>query len=235
MQISTLAELDFADAREVLKGHIPEETPPVKICVGFHQGQAHSSWFAAEFQSADSEHNRIQLFHSWDSAAYALLHEYVHYLRRNDTLSSPFCVEAVTEEISTFECENRLSRLVTYSAETIDAFQDLGVWDYEHDCLNSRSYEMITTASYYLGYMPDTYISIAKYAVSHPEKMTWNYLSYDEGSCLAWYMTKLFGRDAVLSCSSKEDLDQLIGKPVDEFYNECCEWLLDQRELYGWG
>ena len=235
LKFAVLARLDFADAREFLKGHIPEETPPVKICVGFHQGLADASWFSAEFQYADNDHNRIQLYHSWDAAAYSLLHEYVHYLRREETLRSSFCVEAITEEISTFECENRLSRLQSYSPQAVREFRALGLWNEELDCLDIKGYEMLSAASYYLGYSTGTYLSIARYAVSHPEKMSWNYLSYDEGACMARYMMELYGKDALLSCSTKEDLDQLIGKPVDEFYNEFGEWLLDQCALGGLG
>ena len=235
LQFSELAEQDFADARAFLQGHIPDDTPPVKICVGFHRGNVNTSWIAAEFQYADDDHNRIQLYHGWDEAAYSLLHEYVHYLRRGSALRAPFCVEAVTEEISTFECENGLRRLQSHSPQDVRDFRSLGLWDRDHDCLNMRNSEMLTAASYYLGLLPGSYLSVAGYAVSHPDKMSWNYLSYEEGSCMAWYMMGLYGKDAVLSCRTKEDLDLLIGKPVDEFYNEFGAWLLEQRAVYGWG
>ena len=234
LEFAALAEQDFADAREFLKGHIPDETPPVKICVGFDQGNSISSWFSAQFQYADDSHNRIQLYHDWDAAAYSLLHEYVHYLRREDKLPSAFCTEAITEEISTFECENRLRRLSGYDRENKEFHRDYGTWDEENDCVNYRNYEMLIAANYYLGYS-ETYLSIAQYAVSHPEKMSWNYLSYQEGACMARYMMELYGRDALLDCSANADLDALIGKPVDTFYREFGSWLLAQRAVYGWG
>ncbi|MBR0039993.1 MAG: hypothetical protein IJP64_01285 [Oscillospiraceae bacterium] len=231
LRFAPLAERDFADAREYLKDHLPEDNPPVKICVGFHQGNVTTSWFSAEFQYADNDHNRIQLYHDWDSAAYSLLHEYVHYLRREESLPSAFCTEAITEEISTFECENRLQMLCSFDRENKEAFLSYGVWDEENDCLNYRNYEIMAAASYYMGYS-GTYISIARYAVTHPEKMSWNYLSYEEGACLARYITELYGKDALLECSTNADLDELIGKPVDEFYREFGEWLLDRYAAF---
>lgn len=71
------AEADFKDAREALKGYIPDEIPPVDILTDFCNRTPISAIAAAYY---NENVNFIKLFYGWDAARATLTHEYVHYL-----------------------------------------------------------------------------------------------------------------------------------------------------------
>ena len=233
LEIVPLAELDFADAREYLKDYIPKEHPPVDVCTHFFDNSGYNGdLVAGEFISYK---NRIYLFTNWDEATYALLHEYIHYLRREDAITDPFSVEAITEEIGVFELENRLRRHSDFFSSKAKSLRKAGLWDEEYDCINLKNLHMYRSAAYYLGTDARPYTSIAQFRVTQrPNTMSRNYLSISESTCMAWYMISLYGKDAVMEHAMSNKLHLLMEKPFEEFYIDFSEWLLTQAEVYGW-
>ena len=123
-------EADMADARKALTGHIWEDVPPVEIRTDFC-GKAEISQDAGAYYNGLA--NTIKLFHSWDMAKFALLHEYVHYLTIHCAEKKTmhyFYIETVAEYVSKFVCENRMIRSIDFSNSDQPELNALAeIWD----------------------------------------------------------------------------------------------------------
>lgn len=69
------AEADMQDAREALKGYIPDEIAAIDIYTDFC-GKAGIAATASAYYNGSR--NFIKLFNGWEIARISLLHEYVH-------------------------------------------------------------------------------------------------------------------------------------------------------------
>ena len=110
-------EADLADAREALKGYIPDEIAPIDIYTDFC-GKAGIAANASAYYNGRG--NFIKLFNGWKIARISLQHEYVHYLTmhcaQNPTRFG-FWAEGMADYVADHVCKNRLGRSVNMAFE----------------------------------------------------------------------------------------------------------------------
>ena len=236
------AEADMRDAREALKGYIPDEIPPVDIRTDFCNvaGMAES---ATAYYSGGG--NFIKLFNGWRNVRVALLHEYVHYLTmhcaENPALFG-FWAESVAEYTGKFLCKNRLARSVNMCFEESGyppALWDQS-WDEEENCIDPlRLYLGLGAVASEGGLVGVRYYAVMNETIVRTEEMEkdlkpWE-LSLCEAAGLMAYLVETYGRDTVFSNwnVSPDALDTVFGKPFPELYREWAEWNAKQCELMG--
>ena len=231
------AEADMRDAREALKGYIPDEIPPVDIRTDF-------CCVAGTAESANAYYsgkgNFIKLFNGWKDARITLLHEYVHYLTmhcaQNPALFG-FWSEGVAEYIATLTCKNRLARSENMGFDIAGyppVLWDLS-WDAEENCIDPRKlYFGLGAIAANGGLIGVTYYAVMNETIVRTEEMQENLqpweLSLCEASGLIEYLVKTYGRDKVFSNwnVAPNALDTVFGKPFSELYGEWAEWNAEQ-------
>lgn len=234
-------EADFADAREALKGYIDEEIPPIEIRTDF-SGRAEASQIYGAYYHQNR--NYIKLFRGWDVAAFALLHEYVHYLTVHCT-STPatrgFYAEAVANYLPMIVCHSRMVRSVNCAQKEEDLafYQSKGAWDESEDCLDPQKFMFGTATMYALGGM----IGYEYYSVSDvmelrtaplADPLIWH-VSHFEAGCLMAYLVETYGKDTVFKSLSTapEDFESVYGVSFDEVYQRWEVWNLQKCEELG--
>jgi len=245
LHLEELRPLDFADAREALRGYIVEDIPPVDIYTAFFD---QSEYYAGGRYF--SQEKRIKVYCDWIIANGALLHEYIHYLRISNnpqnTLyynTNALDVEGVTEEIAVYECENRM-RLYFYTENDkyLELWRKIGIWDEANPRVDVPLYNTCLALHDYLAYIgnndyPPKEIDLNG-VINEPLKRnkTLSTLSYPESAALMHYMFETYGRDEVLSrCHNTDELWELCGKKFPELYEDFGAWLTEQDKINGWG
>ena len=235
-------EADFADARAVLAPYLQEEIPPIDIYTDFCGHAEESAIFGAYYNANRRE---IRLFHNWDQAGYALLHEYVHYLTMSCSLrpsSATLFNEGVAEYVSCFACENRMMRasFSSVSAEELDFARRIGIWDEEADSVDlDRWYLYMAEKSRDPAIVGTKYTAVSGGLITRTEKINENpsfgNVSYYELGAMFAYLVDAYGEDAVFGNWDKEltDLPELFGKDFTGLYWDWLDWNRDQRESLG--
>ncbi|MBQ9535378.1 MAG: hypothetical protein IJU78_06015 [Clostridia bacterium] len=258
LRLEALRPLDFADAREALRGYIEEDIPPVDIYTSFVE-PPEDDFVSGYYLRTE---NCIKIYDDWESVSWALLHEYIHYLREAHSLlhdnlyTNALDVEAVTEAIATFECENRMASSIFVDEdgifqqpEAFEFFSSTSLWDEENLRMDFPTLYTLISLLCYFDYNADLfypYRSIGQTIINDSSERNGAMvnLSYQEGAVFVWYMFEKYGRDEVLSCSHHQvtGLWALWDKPFAEEYEEFGKWLynttgawfMEQAEINGW-
>ena len=234
-------EDDMADARKALTGRIWAEVPPIEIRTDFC-GKAGASQDAGAYYNGRA--NFIKLFHSWDVAKFALLHEYVHYLTihcaEKKTMSG-FYNETVAEYVSKLLCENRMFRSIDFSKNdqpelnsVAEIWGDFDETKYRNSCLSESD-------AYAQGkYDGMPYTCVGQFTVYRwPNKRLPDHLyelSYAEAMSLALYLMETYGAEKYLDnwdVVEEDKLAELYGYTVEELLTVWSQWNAEQCAKLG--
>lgn len=237
-------DADMADAQRALAGRIPADIPIVEIRTDFC-GKAEISQNTGAYYNSLA--NMIKLFHSWEMAREALLHEYVHYLTFHCAEKKTplgFYAESVAEYVSRILCENRMMRSMDpsqlYGPETVAAMRAWGVWDEELGGPDYIKSTLCESDAFARGLYDDTpYLCVGQFMFSRkadqrlPEHL--DQLCYGEAASLALYLMETYGEDKFLD---NWDLngDQVAGLydlTEAELLTAWSEWNAQQCEKLG--
>lgn len=231
--VKELMELDFADAKELFETRLPENVPAVDIHTEFYKDDSTEGgiYFPAR--------NYIVLYYDWETAKYALLHEYVHYLTLgvtniNNTVGA--FAEGIAEEVAVWGCENRLYALTLSSMYGGEQVEGTAFWDAEKERVTANRMTYITAQNFYAGIFDGTpYKTVSQNIVERSGKIEHiGFLSYQEMASLTHYLIELYGRDTVYeSYYNLESFEKFIGKDFVELYDEWAEWNLEQCHELG--
>ena len=199
-------EADLADAREALKGYIPDEIAPIDIYTDFC-GKAGIAANASAYYNGRG--NFIKLFNGWKIARISLQHEYVHYLTmhcaQNPTRFG-FWAEGIAEYVSNFICKNRLARSENMGFEIAGYPQvmwDLS-WNEEENCIDplKLSYGLGAIAANG-GLAGVSYYAVMNETIVRTDEMEKNLkpseLSMFEASGMIAYLVDTYGRDTTFA------------------------------------
>ncbi len=235
-------EADFADARGVLKGYIPEDIPPVDIYTDFCNKAEASKKADAFYRSLG---NYIKLFKGWDTACASLLHEYVHYLTihcAETPVQFSFWQEGIADYISLYACKNRLSRSANMGLDlSIQPPEMLEMaWDKTENCLNPRlvwlGYALICIRGYAVG---QSYFAVKNEMVERTEELQNNPVSEDltfyEASGMVAYLAETYGTDTVFRNWNldPDHMETVYGKPFLALYRDWTVWNEEQCSQSG--
>lgn len=227
VKITPLADLDFAEAQEVLKEYIAEKVPPAHIFTAFNAEKLVAGASGVYVPFSDI----IYIHEEW-ALTYSLLHEYVHYLTSgNEKLFSEKkgLMEGVTTEIACFECENRLEKLYWkkfITEEDIMLSKEVGIWDENLCTLKIDGLRYYGASQFYNRQIEGEYRAMSLILMpEQPEKITMSSLNYYAAASMVHYLIGLYGRDRVFECCTDNDkLEELCGKSFDEIYEEWGQW-----------
>lgn len=234
-------EADMADARKALAGRIWAEVPPIEIRTDFC-GKAGVSQDAGAYYNGRA--NFIKLFHSWDMAKFALLHEYVHYLTihcAEKKMMQYFYMETVAEYVSKILCENRLFRSVDlYHTEQPELKSMAEIWG-DFDEVKYRNSCFAESDAYAQGkYDGMPFLCVGQFTVYRwPNKRLPDHvyeLSYAEAMSLALYLMEKDGAETYLDnwdVIEEEELAGLYGYTVAELLTAWAAWNAQQCAALG--
>ena len=215
-------EADTADARAALSGRIWDEVPPVEIRTDFC-GKAGVSQDAGAYYNGRA--NFIKLFHSWDMAKFALLHEYTHYLTvhcADKKMMQYFYMETVAEYVSKILCENRMLRSVDlYHTEQPQLSSLAQIWG-DFDQVKYRNSCFTESDAYAQGrYDGMPYLCVGQYTTYRwankrlPDHIY--ELSYAEAMSLALYLIEISSESVFLDNWDVADEDKLAARFLNSF------------------
>ena len=239
--ILSYAEADMTDARKALTGRIWEDVPPVEIRTDFC-GKAEISQDAGAYYNGLA--NMIKLFHSWDTAKFSLLHEYVHYLTIHCAEKKTmhyFYIETVAEYVSKFVCENRMIRSIDFSNSDQPELNALAeIWD-DFDQVKYRNACLSESDAFARGlYDEQPYSCVGQYmTVRKADKRLPDHLyelSYAEADSMALYRIGRDGEEKYLDNWDVVDEDKLAGLygfTVEELLVAWSAWNAEQCEKLG--
>ena len=234
-------EADMADARKALTGRIWEDVPPVEIRTDFC-GKAEISQDAGAYYNGLA--NMIKLFHSWDMAKFALLHEYMHYLTIHCAEKKTmhyFYIETVAEYVSKFVCENRMIRSIDFSNSDQPELNALAeIWD-DFDQVKYRNACLSESDAFARGLYDERpfscvgqYVTVRKADKRLPDHLY--ELSYAEADSMALYLIETGGEEKYLDhwdILDEEELAGLYGCTVAELMTAWAAWNAEQCEKMG--
>lgn len=226
VKITPLADLDFAEAQEVLKEYIAEEVPAVHIFTAYYENTS----FGGIYNSVS---DILYLYNEQTIFAH-LLHEYVHYLTLGMGKLFPALpgewglIEGATDEVSHFECENRMEKQYREEAMTDGSIawaKEIGAWDGNLDEIKIPELYYYWANRFYSREIEGEYGTVSLTIMTQPEKITLSSLSYEAAASMVHYLIELYGRDRVFECCTNNDkLEELCGKSFDEIYEEWGQW-----------
>ena len=236
------AEADMQDAREALKGYIPDEIATIDIYTDFC-GKAGIAATANAYYNGSR--NFIKLFDGWEIARISLQHEYVHYLTMHCTQNPTqfgFWAEGIAEYVSKFICKNRLARSENMGFEIAGYPQvmwDLS-WNEEEDCIDplKLSYGLGAIAANG-GLVGVRYYAVMNEVIVRTDEMEKNLkpweLSLCEASGMIAYLVDTYGRDTVFANWNIDPntMETVFGKPFSELYREWAAWTVEQCRIMG--
>ena len=235
-------EADLADAREALKGYIPDEIAPIDIYTDFC-GKAGIAANASAYYNGRG--NFIKLFNGWKIARISLQHEYVHYLTmhcaQNPTRFG-FWAEGIAEYVSNFICKNRLARSENMGFEIAGYPQvmwDLS-WNEEENCIDplKLSYGLGAIAANG-GLAGVSYYAVMNETIVRTDEMEKNLkpseLSMFEASGMIAYLVDTYGRDTIFANWNIDPnaMETAFGKPFSELYRDWAAWNAEQCRIMG--
>ena len=228
-----LMVLDFPEARELFKNFLLEEVEKIDICTMFYE---QSGPEGGVYRTSE---NHIELYYSWETARYSLLHEYVHYLTKGETkmvLTSGALAEGIAEEAAIWGCGNRMRAEALQSMYDVEQMRQVGLYDEEKGCISYEKMAYSLGNSLYVGALD----GLEYFTVTHDLKVrsgkakTLAELSYDEMASLTHYLIELYGRDTVYEGFYEYDsFIELIGKEFIELYDEWGAWNKEQCNKLG--
>ena len=235
-------EADLADAREALKGYIPDEIAPIDIYTDFC-GKAGIAANASAYYNGRG--NFIKLFNGWKIARISLQHEYVHYLTmhcaQNPTRFG-FWAEGIAEYVSNFICKNRLARSENMGFEIAGYPQvmwDLS-WNEEENCIDplKLSYGLGAIAANG-GLAGVSYYAVMNETIVRTDEMEKNLkpseLSMFEASGMIAYLVDTYGRDTTFANWNIDPnaMEAVFGKSFSELYRDWAAWNAEQCRIMG--
>ncbi|MBR0134933.1 MAG: hypothetical protein IJM18_01915 [Clostridia bacterium] len=236
------AEADMRDAREALKGFIPDEIPPVDILTDFCGRDAMAETANAYYNGRG---NFITLFNGWENARVTLLHEYVHYLTMHCAEAQArfgFWSEGIAEYIADLVCKNRLARSENMGFETAGyppVMWDLA-WDEAENCIDPvRLYFGLGAIAAGGGLIGVRYYAVMNETTVRTEAMQKDLqpqeLSLCEAAGMIAYLVETYGRDTVFKNWNADPnaMETVYNKPFSELYRKWAEWNAAQCETMG--
>ena len=235
-------EADLADAREALKGYIPDEIAPIDIYTDFY-GKAGIAANASAYYNGRG--NFIKLFNGWKIARISLQHEYVHYLTmhcaQNPTRFG-FWAEGIAEYVSNFICKNRLARSENMGFEIAGYPQvmwDLS-WNEEENCIDplKLSYGLGAIAANG-GLVGVRYYAVMNETIVRTDEMEKNLkpseLSMFEASGMIAYLVDTYGRDTTFANWNIDPnaMEAVFEKTFSELYRDWAAWNAEQCRIMG--
>ena len=232
VEVAPAAELDFAEARDLLKAYIPENIEPVDIFTNMTEKQEGDGLCVH-----NRAENKIGIYTNWAGLKQCLLHEYIHYLTVGDNKlfeNSLGLVEGVTDALACLTCENRLRALyfadalshVVYGDESYAFVKEIGALEPNMDVVDGEIYYYYDAKAYYeLEPQTHKYFAILWEETVKPEVMSLGALSYSEAGSLSKYLIEQYGLDEVLThCTSATEIEELTGLPFAQLYDEWGRW-----------
>nr|MBQ6242507.1 hypothetical protein [Lachnospiraceae bacterium] len=228
-------EADFADAREALKGYIPEEVPVIDIYTDFC-GNAAASESAGAYYSRTG--NFIKLFTGWDMANGTLLHEYVHYLTIHclqTPATSGLYAEGIAEYVSKIVCKNRMNRSINTAdslpEEMIAFAKEHGAWDEAENCADLQKY-YFGKAGFEAqgGLLGSRYFSVSDIMEVRTEEIQKNpsvrHVSHYEAACITAYLIDTYSKDTFMKnlSTDPDGFEAVWGKSFTETYAAWLDW-----------
>ena len=224
---------DFADAREALKGYIPEDIPVIDIYTAFSETANDTGFTDAVY---DRESNVIKLYTGWHAVSTTLLHEYVHYLTRHcmqRPASLGFYAEGVAEYVSCIACKNRMTRRVYTDLpeeETAEA-RSHGSWNEAENCLDVKKYYFSYASAIAAGAtVGQEYFAVTDFMEMRTDEVQqhptiWN-VSHIEAGCIFAYLIETYSMETVMKALSTEpdNFAYVFGKPFSQTYRDWVEW-----------
>ena len=236
------AEADMRDAREALKGFIPDEIPDVDILTDFC-GKDRTAETANAYYNG--KENYIALFNGWENARITLLHEYVHYLTMHCAQPGAqfgFWAEGMAEYVANLVCKNRLGRSGNMGFEIAGyppVMWDLS-WDKEENCIDPRKlYFGLGAIAANGGLVGQRYYAVMNETIVRTDEMQKDLqpqeLSLCEASGMITYLVDAYGKDTVFTNWSVDPdaMETVFGKPFSELYREWAEWNVEQCRIMG--
>ena len=238
------AEADMQDAREALKGYIPDEIASIDIYTDFCcKAKAGISATSSAYYNGSG--NFIKLFDGWEIARISLQHEYVHYLTMHcaqNPTQFGFWAEGIAEYVSNFICRNRLARSENMGFEIAGyppVMWDLS-WNEEENCIDplKLSYGLGAIAANG-GLVGVPYYAVMNETIVRTDEMEKNLkpmeLSLCEASGMIAYLVNTYGRDTVFTNWNidPDAMETVFGKPFPELYREWAAWNAEQCKIMG--
>lgn len=226
IKTAPLAEIDFVEAREVLKDYIPSEVPAPDIFTDFCNEEENRGGIYN--QKTDG----IWIYYGWYQLHYTLLHEYVHYLTLGEDKAfstTSVLIEGVTEEIAMFECTNHMEELYYEQAVVEGSYtfgKEIGALHLDTEKFDGEIYYYYRAKLFYeLEPQTETYQSISYGIMAKPSMVYPGMLSYPAAGSLIKYLVEQYGREnAFASCGDVESLQALTGKTFQEIYEDWGAW-----------
>ena len=224
-------EDDLQDAKNVLKPYIYTEIPVIKIYTDFSgRTEMGKREEISGYYSEDSVD--IHIFHNWERAQIALLHEYTHYLTMHCCsfkLDGFFWSEGIAEYVSKIRCKNRMAVDVNYGMdeESLKMLMERGAGTEDGKLDLRKCY--YGTAAIYRSEMAlgGQYLAVSQAVTTLTESQLkaplMNEVTYYEAACMLEYLVDQYGEEKVFT-----HLD-MSGKQLQEFYGKtfielCDEW-----------
>jgi hypothetical protein len=235
-------EADFADAREALKGYIPDEIAPIDIYTDFCGKDETAATANAYYNGSE---NYIKLFNGWKIVRISLQHEYVHYLTMHcaqNPTQFGFWAERIAEYVCNLICKNRLARSENMGFEIAgypQAMWDLS-WNEEENCIDplKLSYGLGAIAANG-GLAGVSYYAVMNETIVRTDEMEKNLkpseLSMFEASGMIAYLVDTYGRDTTFANWNIDPnaMEAVFGKPFSELYCDWAAWNAEQCRIMG--
>lgn len=232
VEVAPAAEIDFAEARALLKAYIPENIEPVDIFTNMTEKQEGEGLCVH-----NRAENKIGIYTNWAGLKQCLLHEYIHYLTVGDNKlfeNSLGLVEGVTDALACLTCKNQLKELyfadalshVAYGDESYAFVKEIGALEPNMVVVDGEVYYYYDAKAYYeLEPQTHEYFAILWEETVKPEVMSLGALSYSEAGSLSKYLMEQYGLDKVFAhCKSAPDIEELTGLPFAQLYDEWGMW-----------
>ena len=238
------AEADMAEAREALKGYIPDEIEPIDIYTDFCDKTEQKTKFNSGAYYDDTR-NFIKLFEGWNVARTSLLHEYVHYLTIHyvkPAARDGFWAEGAAEYISLFVCKNRMTRSVNMGFDLSELAPEMveQTWNKEENCLEPRLVYLGSATMVAKGYaVGQRYFAVKNEFIVRTEQMQKDPdaddLTFYEAAGMFEYLIETFGKDTVFQNLDLDPakMDTVYGKTFSELYQDWVKWNKEQCRQLG--
>ena len=232
---------DFADAREVMKDYLNGEVVPIPIYTTFTgKSEDATDGVGAEYYGNPK---CIRLYKGWDTAEYALLHEYAHYLTCSCAtfeMTTQAWRECIAEYISKIACRNNMARSHNYGLveQEKEVFAANGWVDEEgypdfRVFYHGLAWMMEQPVNIGMPYVAvcNSVMTMTETQQEHPMISS---ITYEEAGCFTEFLVERFGKDLVFTHLNVDGkgFQKTYGKNFEELFTEwkqenaklCEEW-----------
>lgn len=179
--------------------------------------------------------DRIVLYHNWEMALGALVHEYVHFLDADNILfTSNAVLESYTEEFAVYEYSGKM-RQCSYINENVDfmALEKLGIYDREKEYYDIALLNDYNATLFYMGEV-ELWCSVDYYkTIRNDGREYYAYLElpYYAASSFYKFLMEKYGEERVHEASGiNHEFSALWGDDYPSLYKEWGEGLLEKYE-----